>query len=219
MTERFRDRKQAGQLLAKRLGKYANRTDVIVLGLPRGGVPVAFEVARELHAPLDVFVVRKLGVPGHRELAMGAIASGGVRVLNEVVVYELEIPRAAIDAVAATEEKELRRRELAYRGHAGSPDVRGKIIIVVDDGIATGSTMRAALRALRNQGPARIVMAVPTCARLSYMDLQNEADEAIVLMIPEDFIAVGQWYEDFPQTTDEEVTALLEQAGHKTAVA
>lgn len=218
MTGRFRDRTHAGRLLAKQLVEYANRSDVIVLGLPRGGVPVAFEVARELNASLDVFVVRKLGVPGHRELAMGAIASGGVRVLNDVVVYGLDIPQATIDAVAATEELELKRRELVYRGHAGSPEVNGKVVIVVDDGIATGSTMRAALRALRHQKPARIVMAVPTCARSSHIELKSDADEAVVLMIPEDFIAVGQWYEDFSQTTDEEVTALLEQARHKTAV-
>jgi len=219
MTGRFQDRSHAGQLLARRLKKYANRSDVIVLGLPRGGVPVASEVAMELNAPLDVFIVRKLGVPGHRELAMGAIASGGVRVLNDAVVDALHISKRTIDAVAQEEEAELHRRELAYRGHAAAPDVNGQIVIVVDDGIATGSTMRAALRALRRQDPARIIMAVPTCATSSYIDLQAEADEAIALMIPEDFIAVSQWYEDFSQTTDEEVTALLEQAHHTTVAA
>ncbi|HXG48124.1 MAG TPA: phosphoribosyltransferase [Methylomirabilota bacterium] len=214
MINQFRDRKQAGQLLADALSKYANRNDVIVLGLPRGGVPVAWEVARKLNAPLDVFVVRKLGVPGHRELAMGAIATGGVRVLNEEVVEQLGISPGTIDAVAAEEQKELARRECAYRGHDGAPQLRGKIVILVDDGLATGSTMRAAVRAVRKQQPARVVVAVPTAAASSCFSLEREADEVVALMTPEDFYAVGQWYEDFSQTSDAEVAALLQKAGH-----
>ena len=214
MINRFQDRSQAGQLLAKALTPYAKRSDVIVLGLPRGGVPVAIEVAGKLHAPLDVFIVRKLGVPGHSELAMGAIATGGVRVLNEEVVDELGISPLTIDAVAAEEQKELARRELAYRGHEVSPNLRGKIVILVDDGIATGSTMRAAVRAIRRQQPARIVVAVPTAAASSCTSLEREADEVIALLKPEEFYAVGEWYESFPQTTDQEVTDLLAKAGH-----
>jgi predicted phosphoribosyltransferase len=215
MKNVFRDRTEAGQLLAKKLARYANRPDVLVLGLPRGGVPVAFEVARKLQAPLDVFVVRKLGVPGHRELAMGAIATGGVRVLNEEVLKGLRISSAAIDAVAAEEGRELRRRELAYRGHEAAPVVEGRTVILVDDGIATGSTMRAAIRALKKQRPARLVVAVPTAAPSSEQELRREADEMIALMTPEDFFAVGQWYENFSQTTDAEVARLLEQAGSR----
>ncbi|MBI3849085.1 MAG: phosphoribosyltransferase [Verrucomicrobia bacterium] len=212
MKNQFRDRVEGGQLLAAQLAKYANRKDVIVLGLPRGGVPVAFEVARELNAPLDVFVVRKLGVPGHRELAMGAIATGGVRVLNERVVQELGISKETIDAVAAEEHEELKRREVAYRGHGASPVIRGKTVILVDDGIATGSTIRAAVLALRKQHPARLIVAVPTAAASSCHELRRQVDEMLALMAPEEFYAVGQWYEDFSQTTDAEVTRLLELA-------
>ncbi len=212
MNQPFHDRSHAGRLLAQRLTKYANRADVIVLGLPRGGVPVAFEVAKHLNAPLDIFLVRKLGVPGYPELAMGAIASGGVRVLNETVVYQLDLPKRAIDAVAHEQEAELRRRELAYRGHGGAPGIQGKIVIIVDDGIATGSTMKAAVRAIHHQGAARIIIAVPAVALSSYHDLKREADEMVAIITPENFIAVGQWYEDFGQTTDEEVTALLDEA-------
>ncbi len=201
-------------MLASELTKYANRKDVIVLGLPRGGIPVAFEVAEKLHAPLDVFIVRKLGVPGHEELAMGAIATGGVRVLNENAVYELGISPETIDAVAGKEDQELRRREQAYRGHAASPQIRGQIVILVDDGIATGSTMRAAILALRKQHPARLIVAVPTAAASSYREISRQVDEMVALMAPEDFYAVGQWYEDFSQTTDAEVSRLLELAGH-----
>jgi putative phosphoribosyl transferase len=214
MRNSFRDRVEAGRLLAAELSEYANREDVIVLGLPRGGVPVAYEVARKLKAPLDVFVVRKLGVPGYRELAMGAIATGGVRVLNEHIVQELGISQETIDAVAAEEERELRRRELAYRGHGASPEIAGKTVILVDDGIATGSTMRAAVQALRQQHPARLVVAVPTAAPSSCREIRHQVDEMIALMTPQEFCAVGQWYEDFSQTTDAEVTRLLEQAGH-----
>jgi putative phosphoribosyl transferase len=193
MRNLFRDRTEAGQLLAKELTAYANRKDVLVLGLPRGGVPVAFEVARALKAPLDVFVVRKLGVPGHRELAMGAIASGDVRVLNEDVVEGLGLSQLTIDAVAAEELKELARRELAYRGDHPFPRLQGRTVILIDDGIATGSTMRAALKALRKQCPARIVVAVPTAAPSSYDHIKPLADEMIALMTPDDFCAVGQW--------------------------
>jgi putative phosphoribosyl transferase len=209
---RFRDRPEAGRVLAEHLRKYANRRDVLVLALPRGGVPVAFEVARALHAPLDVFLVRKLGVPGHEELAMGAIASGGVRVLNDEVVNVLRIPEEVIDEVAAGEQQELERRERAYRGDRPPPNVRGRIIILVDDGLATGSTMRAAVAALRQQGPARIVVAVPVGAAETCAELQAEADEAVCAQAPEPFYAVGLWYEDFAQTTDEEVHDLLQRA-------
>jgi predicted phosphoribosyltransferase len=200
-------------MLAGQLTKYAGHEDVIVLGLPRGGVPVAFEVAKKLNAPLDIFVVRKLGVPGHRELAMGAIATGGVRVLNDDLVQRLGISAKTIDAITAEEGQELKRRELAYRGHGASPEIRGKTVILVDDGIATGSTMRAAVEAVRKQGPARLIVAVPTAAPSSYDELKPQVDEMVALMTPEDFFAVGQFYEDFSQTTDEEVTRLLEEAG------
>jgi predicted phosphoribosyltransferase len=214
---RFRDRFEAGRVLAGRLLKYANRPDVLVLALPRGGVPVAFEVARALHAPLDVFLVRKLGVPGHEELAMGAIASGGVRVLNDEVVRALHIPDEEIDAVAAEEERELERRAQAYRDGRPAPDVRGRIVILIDDGLATGSTMRAAVAALRQQGPARIVVAVPVGAAETCAELQEEADEAVCARAPEPFYAVGLWYEDFAQTTDEEVHELLQRATEEQA--
>src|SRR5438445_3876086 len=217
--KRFRDRREAGRLLGAHLSAYANLPDVLVLALPRGGVPVAAEVARALEAPLDVFVVRKLGVPGHEELAMGAIASGGVRVLNEDVVRPLRIPGDVIDAVAAEEQQELERRERAYRGDRPAPDVRGRAVILVDDGLATGSTMRAAVAALRQQRPARIVVAVPVGAAETCAEFQAEADETICARTPEPFYAVGLWYDDFSQTTDEEVHDLLERAaeGHAPA--
>lgn len=208
----FMDRTHAGQLLAGALGKYADRADVIVLGLPRGGVPVAYQVAKRLHAPLDVMVVRKLGVPGWEELAMGAIASGGVRVINEDVVRGSNIPPESIERAAAAELEELHRREMAYRGHTGAPDVKGKTVILVDDGIATGSTIRAAVRALRQQGPARIVIAVPTAAADSCAKLEPLVDEFVAVMRPLYFHAVGQWYEDFQQTTDSEVKQLMAEA-------
>jgi predicted phosphoribosyltransferase len=213
MTPRvYSDRTEAGRVLAERLGAYADRTDVIVLALPRGGVPVGYEVARALHAPLDVFIVRKLGVPGHEELAMGAVATGGVRVLNEQVVRGLGIPESVIDAVAAWELEELRRRERLYRGDRPPPDVRGKTVILVDDGLATGSTMLAAVRALRQQQPARIVVAVPIAAPDTCELLRAEVDDVVCAVTPEPFYAVGLWYRDFSQTTDEEVRELLAQA-------
>lgn len=208
----YRDRVEAGQLLAESLAKYAGRDDVIVLGLPRGGVPVAFEVARKLRVPLDVIVVRKLGVPGWEELAMGAIASGGVRVINQEVVRTARIAKDVIEAAADAELKELRRRELAYRGHAGTPEIEGKLVILVDDGIATGSTIRAAIEALRRQKPKEIIVAVPTASAESRATLQPMADEFIALVVPHEFRSVGQWYDDFSQTSDAEVTRLLAKA-------
>jgi predicted phosphoribosyltransferase len=196
-------------LLADLLRKYADREDVLVLALPRGGVPVGFEVANRLNAPMDVFVVRKLGVPGHSELAMGAIATGGVRVLNESVVRHLGIPDEMIDAVAAEEEQELRRREALYRGHDGAPNLKGKTVILVDDGIATGSTMYAAVQAIRKQHPRQLIVAVPTAAPSSAAEFESVVDEFIAVMTPEPFLGVGQWYDDFSQTSDAEVRHLL----------
>ena len=209
---RFADRAEAGRRLAGALGEYAGRADVVVLALPRGGVPVAYEVARALGAPLDVFLVRKLGVPGHEELAMGAIAGGGVRVLNPGVVRALGIPGAAIDAVAAREGEELERRERAYRQGRPPAEVRGRTVVLVDDGLATGSTMRAAVAALRLQGPARLVAAVPVGAAESCQALRGEADDVVCAVVPEPFYAVGLWYRDFAQTPDDEVRALLARA-------
>jgi predicted phosphoribosyltransferase len=211
----FRDRAEAGRVLATELTKYADRPGVLVLALPRGGVPVAFEVARALHAPLDVFQVRKLGVPGHEELAMGAIASGGVRVLNEDLVRALRISDEVIDAVAAKEQRELERRERAYRGDRPAPEVRGRPVILIDDGLATGSTMHAAVAALREQGPARIVVAVPVGAPQTCEEFSAEADETVCACTPEPFYAVGLWYSNFSQTTDEEVHDLLERAAEE----
>ncbi|MES2467935.1 MAG: phosphoribosyltransferase [Verrucomicrobiota bacterium] len=208
----FRDRVHAGQLLAGELMQYADREDVIVLGLPRGGVPVACEVAKKLHAPVDVLVVRKLGMPGWEELAMGAIASGGVRVLNQDVVRSAGITQAAIEAAVTRESRELQRRELAYRGHTGVPEIEDKTVILVDDGIATGSTVKAAVQALRQQEPARIIIAVPTAAPDACAMLEPMVDELVVLLQPDEFRAVGQWYEDFSQTTDAEVTQWLAKA-------
>jgi putative phosphoribosyl transferase len=212
MTQRFRDRAEAGRVLAEALRVYAGRPDLVVLALPRGGVPVGYEVASALGAPLEVFVVRKLGVPGQEELAMGAIATGNVRVLNEEVVHALRIPPHAIDRVTREEMEELARRERAYRGDRPPPEVRGRVVILVDDGLATGATMRAAVAALRVQQPARIVVAVPTGAPETCDALRDDADEVICAMTPEPFYAVGLWYEDFTQTTDDEVHDLLRRA-------
>jgi len=211
----FTNRTQAGQELAKLLTKYAGRTDVIVLGLPRGGVPVAFEVATVLGAVLDVFVLRKLGVPGHEELAFGAIASGGVRVLDPEIVAGLRISALDIDFVTAAEEQELNRRERVYRGTRPPLDVKEKTVILVDDGIATGSSMRAAIRAIRQMEPARIVVATPVAPVSTLSDLENEVDELICVEMPESFFGVGQFYRDFSQVSDEEVNELLDRASRE----
>jgi putative phosphoribosyl transferase len=208
----FEDRADAGRKLAQKLPDYADRTDVIVLGLPRGGIPVAFEVAKALHAPLDVFLVRKLGVPGQRELAMGAIASGGVRVLNQDVVRSLGIPPDAIEEITARERKELERREHTYRGDRTAPDVSGRTAILVDDGLATGASMRAAVTALRARDPARIVVAVPTAPPETCAQFEAEVDDIVCATTPQPFMGVGAWYRDFSQTTDEEVRDLLSRA-------
>jgi len=218
MTRLFRDRQDAGVVLAAQLTRFADDPSVVVLGLPRGGVPVAYEVARALHAPLDVFVVRKLGVPGQRELAMGAIASGGVRVLNPEVVNGLGIPQRMIDAVADQEHKELERQQRAYRGDGPFPDLKGRTVIVVDDGLATGSTMRAAVKALRLMEPRRIVVAAPVAAAETCRSLAQEADEVVCVNTPEAFHAVSLWYEEFKQTTDDEVRFLLKSAGQLASV-
>ncbi|HXF98485.1 MAG TPA: phosphoribosyltransferase [Gaiellaceae bacterium] len=213
----FHDRRHAGRLLADELRAYAGREDVLVLALPRGGVPVGYEVARALGVPLDVFVVRKLGVPGHEELAMGAIASGGVRVLNEAVVEALGIGEETIARAAAAAAEELERKERAYRGERGPLDLAGRTVILVDDGLATGSTMRAAVRAVRALGPERVVVAVPIASVQACASLRREADEVVCLRTPEPFDAVGLWYEDFTQTPDAEVRDLLEQAREPVA--
>ena len=205
----FRDRSEAGRWLADRLQAYKGRPDVIVLALPRGGVPVAFELAQSLGAPLDVFLVRKLGVPGQEELAMGAIASGGVRVLNDEVVGALAIPANVIEGVARKEEQELLRREESYRGSRPAPHVQGRVVILVDDGLATGSTMRAAVRAVKQMQPARVVVAVPVAAAPTREEFSREVDEIVCSTPPEPFLAVGRWYQDFAQTSDEEVHDLL----------
>src|SRR6202171_5716255 len=205
----YADRIDAGRRLTAKLGAYRNRSDVLVLGLPRGGVPVAYEVASALRAPLDVFLVRKLGVPGHEELAMGAVATGGVRVLNDEIVRGLRIPDYVIDAVAAWEQHELERGERVYRGARPQSNVQDRTVILVDDGLATGATMLASIKALRQQQPARIVVAVPTASRETCEEVRTEADDVVCAITPEPFYAVGLWYEDFSQTTDEEVRELL----------
>ena len=218
MRTQFYNRTEAGQFLAESLSAYANRDDVVVLALPRGGVPVAAEVAKRLEAPLDVFVVRKLGLPGHPELAMGAIASGGVRVFNGEVVNALRIPDEVIDAVSAEELIELQRREKAYRADRPPLDIEGKTVIVVDDGIATGSTMLAAVSGLRQLNAARFVVAAPVIAASTNSALQSAADEVAAVLAPEHFYAVGQWYQDFDQTSDEEVRDFLAQAARREPV-
>lgn len=213
----FVDRADAGWRLAAMLSAYAHRPDVLALALPRGGVPVAYEVARALDAPLDVFVVRKLGVPGHEELAMGAIASGGVRVLNRDVIESLKIPPEVIDRVTARELQELARRERAYRGDRPPLEVAGRTVILVDDGVATGSTMRAAIAALRQRHPARLVVAVPVAAPSTCRELGEEVDDIVCALTPEPFYAVGLWYQNFSETTDDEIRDLLQRANTRAA--
>jgi len=212
---RFRDRTEAGRVLAGELDRYAGRDDVVLLALPRGGVPVAREVAKALGAPLDVFVVRKLGVPGHRELAMGAVASGGALVLDERLIRSLGITKAEIQETIAAEMRELERRERAYRDGRDLPELTGKTVILVDDGLATGSTMRAAALAVRRHHPARIVVAVPVAAAETCDEFRGEVDEIICAVTPRPFHAVGLWYDDFSQTSDEEVRELLAQAAER----
>ncbi|OEU44026.1 phosphoribosyl transferase [Methanosarcina sp. Ant1] len=208
----FNDRADAGKKLAKKLSEYANRSDVIILALPRGGVPVAFEVAKELNVKMDVFIVRKLGVPGNEELAMGAIASDNTRVLNEDVIRSFQIPQSVIDEVAVNELRELERRERLYRGNRPKPDISGSTVILIDDGLATGATMRAAAAAVKTKNPAKIVIAVPTAASDTCSAFENEVDKTICVATPEPFYGVGAWYEDFSQTTDKEVCELLNKA-------
>ena len=208
----FRDRTEAGQVLASKLTKYLDQVNTVILALPRGGVPVAYEIGKELGLPVDIFVVRKLGVPGHEELAMGAIASGGVRHINRDVVDQLRIDSETIDAASRREQKEIERRERLYRGQRPPVDVRNKTVILVDDGLATGSTMRAAIAALQQHRPARIVVAVPAAAPQTCSEIADEVDEIICAATPEPFYAVGQWYQEFSQTTDDEVRELLARA-------
>src|SRR5438094_5926400 len=217
MERAFPNRAEAGRLLAEKLENYAGRSDVVVLGLPRGGVPVAYEVAQRLGAPLDVFVVRKLGVPGFEELAAGAIASGGVRVLNEDVVRALPNADQLIESVTEKETVELERREQTYRDGRPAPELRDRVVILVDDGLATGATMRAAVAALRQRAVAKIVVAVPVGPPDTCREIEQEADETICLSTPPFFQAVGQYYEDFSQTSDEEVRELLSRAAQRTA--
>ena len=213
---KFINRIEAGRLLAKKLAAYANRRDVVVLALPRGGVPIGYEVAQALHAPLDVFLVRKLGVPGHEELAMGAIASGDVRVLNADVVDYLEIPDELIDRVAEREQRELERREKLYRGSAAPVAVTNRTVIVVDDGLATGSTMRAAVNALKKLRPARIIVAAPVAARQTCESFADDVDSTCICVLsPEPFYGVGYWYQNFSQTSDKEVCHLLKNASEQ----
>lgn len=216
MIRGFKNRKQAGCLLAENLAAYANRPDIIIIALPRGGVPVGFEVAKALRAPLDVVIVRKLGVPGQEELAMGAIASGGWQVLNNPVVRSLGISPREIELAAAKERPELERRERLYRGGRPAPDIEGHAVILVDDGIATGTTMKVAIAALKQQQPSKIVVAIPVAPSSTCEEMESEVDEIVCLLSPEDFMAIGAWYEDFTQVQDQEVCDLLEQADRET---
>ncbi len=213
MSSRFSNRSEAGKALAKRLKHYAYHPDVVVLALPRGGVPVGFEIARELHSPLRVFVVRKLGVPGHEEFAMGAIASGGAAFLNRSTVEQLGISETEIEAVMDRESQEIARREREY-GSNEKLTLRDHTIILTDDGLATGSTMHAAVKAVREQKPHKIIVAIPVAPREVYSEFRNEVDEVIAVMLPQMFFAVGEWYEDFSQTTDDEVRELLGRAAN-----
>jgi putative phosphoribosyl transferase len=219
MLRRFRNRTEAGLFLAKELAAYADRPDVLILALPRGGVPVAFQIAKALHVALDVFVVRKLGAPGQEELAMGAITTGGVRMLNDSVVQACGISESEIESVAAREQKELERRERLYRGQRAAPDVRGRTVIIVDDGLATGTTMRVAITALRKLHPSRLVVAVPVAPFSTCEELKGEVEEVVCLLSPETFMAIGIFYEDFTQTSDEEVCNLLERSDRERSMA
>jgi predicted phosphoribosyltransferase len=211
-TRRFRDRKQAGRLLAERLRKYAGRDDVVVLALPRGGVPVSYEVAKELGAPLGLLLVRKVGVPGHEELAMGAIATGGLLVLDDQLVRALGIDESQLQRAVAAEARELERRAAAYNGNRNPPQLEGKTVILVDDGLATGSTMRAAALTVRQLNPARIVVAVPVASAETCQEFEDVVDEILCEVTPQPFRAVGLWYDDFSQTSDDEVRELLARA-------
>lgn len=211
----FRDRRAAGKKLAEKLIQYSDRADVIILALPRGGVPVAYEVAYALRVPMDIFIVRKLGWPGHEEMAIGAIASGGVKVLNEDIVRYLNIPEALIDAVAKRELRELERREQAYLGNRPKLELNDRTVIIVDDGLATGASMRAAIRGVRAHSPAQVIIAVPTAAPETCEALTAEVDHIICATTPEPFYGVSRWYEDFSQTTDEEVRTLLQNANRQ----
>lgn len=211
----FRDRRDAGKKLAQKLSAYASRSDVVVLALPRGGVPIAYEIAYALNAPLDIFLVRKMGVPGREELAFGAIASGGIRILNGDVIRMLGIPDEVINFVAKRELEELSRRENLYRGERHSPVILNQTVILADDGLATGASMRAAIAGLRTLQPARMVVAVPVAAPEACDALRSEVDEVICAITPEPFYGVGRWYEDFSQVTDEEVRMLLQEANHQ----
>lgn len=217
--DRFENRREAGRRLAAALRSYAGQPKVLVLGLPRGGVPVAYEVAQVLQAPLDVCVVRKLGVPGHAELAMGAIGRGGVRVLDQETIQALHLPPTVVDAVTGREQEEMARRESLYRRGRPAPPVRDHTVILVDDGLATGATMRAAIATLRPAQPRRIVVAVPVAAPQMCAQVRADAEEVVCLLTPEPFYAVGVWYEDFAPTSDKEVCRLLDQAAHAPAVA
>ncbi|PYI86489.1 MAG: phosphoribosyl transferase [Verrucomicrobia bacterium] len=212
---RFKNRTEAGRLLAAKLLCHSSAPALLVLALPRGGVPVAYEVASALRAPLDIFLVRKLGVPGHEEYAMGALATGGVRILNPDAVQHLGISEDVIEKVVAKEKAELERREREYRGSRPVPELRGRTVMIVDDGLATGSSMRAAVAALRQKQPARIIVAVPVAPPSAVEDLQCQADEVVCVIMPDDFYAVGQWYVDFEQTSDAEVRAYLRQAAQE----
>jgi len=212
---RFTDRRNAGRVLARKLSAYAGHTDVIVLALPRGGVPVGYEVALALHTPLDIFIVRKLGLPGREELAIGAIASGGIRVLNNDIIRVLNVPEEVINIVARNELQELQRRERNYRGERPAPDVRDRKVILIDDGLATGASMRAAVTGVRAQHPARIIIAVPAASPEMCDAFEFEVDEMVCGMTPEPFYGLSRWYEDFSQTTDEEVRMFLKEANHQ----
>jgi len=212
MTLQFRDRAEAGRLLAEKLKRFQGRDDVVVLALPRGGIPVGFEVSQMLHAPLEPFVVRKLGVPGHEELAMGAIASGDTCFINEDIVKTLQIVPEQLERVIQSEQRELARRESQYRDPQQPVNITGKTVILVDDGLATGATMHAAVEGVKTHQPAAIVIAVPVSARDTYNKFQREVDDTVAVALPDEFNSVGQWYRDFHQTTDQEVAELLERA-------